>query len=222
MTIKNNIDDFRSALGSCQLIAVSKTHSVDKIQQAYDAGQRVFGENKVQELIPKYEALPKDIQWHLIGHLQSNKVKYIAPFVALIHSVDSLKLLQEIDKQGKKNNRVISCLLQVHIAKEETKFGLDDREVLELLESGDLNSLQNIRIIGLMGMATLTEDTDQIRREFRSLRELFEKIKMKDLPSNVEMKELSMGMSSDYQIAKEEGSTMVRVGSAIFGNRSLV
>lgn len=219
MTIKKNIEDFQSRLGACKLIAVSKTHPVEKIKEAYEAGQRDFGENKVQELVSKQEVLPKDIQWHLIGHLQSNKVKYIAHFITLIHSVDSLKLLQEIDKQGRKNNRVISCLLQVYIANEETKFGLSEEEVLSILNSAELAALQNVRIIGLMGMATLTENEDQIRNEFGTLRGLFQKIKTNKLPANVEMIELSIGMSSDYTVAKEMGSTMVRVGSSIFGNR---
>lgn len=219
MSIKNNIEDFRARLGTCQLIAVSKTHPVEKIKEAYEAGQRTFGENKVQELVSKQEVLPNDIQWHLIGHLQSNKVKYIAPFIALIHSVDSLKLLQEIDKQGKKNNRIISCLLQVFIANEETKFGLSEEEVLQILKGDELKTLNNVRIVGLMGMATLTENEEQIRTEFQTLSALFQKIKTLSLPTNVEMKELSMGMSSDYHIAKEMGSTMVRVGSSIFGNR---
>jgi PLP dependent protein len=219
MTIKNNIDHFRNALGNCQLVAVSKTHPVEKIQEAYHAGQRIFGENKVQELTGKYEALPKDIQWHLIGHLQSNKVKYIAPFVSLIHSVDSLKLLQEIDKQAKKYDRVIDCLLQVHIASEETKFGFSAAEVLELLASGAIASLTSVRIIGLMGMATLTESEVTIRTEFISLRNLFMTIQAMALPPNITMKELSMGMSSDFEIAVEEGSTLVRIGSSIFGSR---
>ncbi len=209
MSIKRNIDSIVSGLAvGCRLVAVSKTHPASLVQEAYDAGQRIFGENKVQEMVSKYEVLPKDIQWHLIGHLQSNKVKYIAPWVSLIHSVDSAKLAEEIDKQGKKVGRVIPCLLQVHIAKEETKFGFDPNEVLTFLEK---NKLANIEIKGLMGMATLTDDQDQIRREFRGLRALFDRIG--------NLKELSMGMSSDYKIAMEEGSTMVRIGTAIFGTR---
>jgi len=222
MSIKNNILLFQRELAAknCKLIAVSKTHPPESIQEAYDAGQRVFGENKVQELTSKYEVLPKDIQWHLIGHLQTNKVKYIAPFVSLIHSVDSLKLLEEINKQGKKNNRVIHCLLQMHIAQEETKFGLDESELIQLIHSVSISDFSHIKIEGLMGMATLTGNEEQIRKEFRNLKRIFDHQKNTNLPSNVQMKELSMGMSSDYLIAMEEGSTMVRVGTALFGSRS--
>lgn len=222
MSIKNNLQFFLQNLPpDCQLIAVSKTKPVESIQEAYDAGQRVFGENKVQELVPKYEALPKDIQWHLIGHLQSNKVKYIAPFVHLIHSIDSFKLLEEVNKQAVKANRTIACLLQLHIAEEETKFGFSEEEVTDLLASADLQTLNNIQISGLMGMATFTEDLEQIRREFRGLRGLYERLKASSLPANVTMHHLSMGMSSDYRIALEEGSTMIRVGTAIFGDRNI-
>ncbi|HEY9045227.1 MAG TPA: YggS family pyridoxal phosphate-dependent enzyme [Ohtaekwangia sp.] len=221
MSIPTNLDSFRKNLSvNCQLIAVSKTQPVESIREAYDAGQRVFGENKVQELAPKYEALPKDIQWHLIGHLQSNKVKYIASFVHLIHSIDSLKLLEEVNKQAIKVQRTIDCLLQLHIASEETKFGFSEEEVMEMLTSDAFKKLSNIRIIGLMGMATFTENQEQIRREFRGLKSFFEKLKTTALPSTVMMKELSMGMSSDYKIAMEEGSTMIRVGTAIFGHRN--
>lgn len=221
MNIKNNINNFCQNLPSgCKLIAVSKTKPIEKIQEAYYAGQRSFGENKVQELVPKHQALPKDIEWHMIGHLQSNKVKYIAPFVTLIHSVDSVRLLEEINKQGISVNRIIPCLLQVHIAEEETKFGFSEDEVLNLLRVADFKKLQNITIIGLMGMATLTENSNQIRKEFKGLKLFFEKIKSSPLPSGVEMKELSMGMSSDYKIAVAEGSTMIRVGTAIFGERN--
>lgn len=220
MNIKINITNFRQNLPpACKLIAVSKTQPVEKIREAYDAGQRVFGENKAQELVPKHEALPKDIQWHMIGHLQSNKVKYIAPFVHLIHSVDSPKLLEEISKQGVRFNRVIDCLLQVHIAREETKFGFSENEVLALIDSAAFARFTNIRISGLMGMATFTDNHDQVRAEFRSLRNIFETLRSHELPPNVKMTELSMGMSGDYQIAIEEGSTMVRVGTAIFGAR---
>jgi len=209
MSIKTNIESITSGLRpGCRLVAVSKTHPPALIQEAYDAGQRVFGENKVQEMVAKYEALPKDIQWHLIGHLQTNKVKYIAPWVSLIHSVDSSKLAEEIDKQGKKVGRVIPCLLQVHIAKEETKFGFDREELLKFLRESNLD---NVKVEGLMGMASLTDNTDQIRREFKILHDLFVEIG--------NMKELSMGMSGDYKIAMEEGSTMVRIGTAIFGKR---
>lgn len=220
MSIKNNLQFFLQNLPpDCQLIAVSKTKPVEAIREAYDAGQRVFGENKVQELVPKYEALPKDIQWHLIGHLQSNKVKYIAPFVHLIHSIDSFKLLEEVNKQAVKVNRTLSCLLQLHIAEEETKFGFSEDEVKDLLASAELQKLENIQIAGLMGMATFTEDQEQIRREFRGLRALYERLKASSLPPQVMMRHLSMGMSSDYRIAIEEGSTMIRVGTAIFGDR---
>jgi PLP dependent protein len=221
MNIKNNIETLKQSLPNrCRLIAVSKTQPVEKIREAYDAGQRAFGENKAQELTGKYELLPNDIQWHMIGHLQTNKVKYIAPFVHMIHGVDSLKLLQEIDKQGRKNNRVIQCLLQIHIAAEETKFGFSESEVLELVQSGALGNLEFIKIVGIMGMATFTSDSNQVRNEFKTLKSLFERIKLLSLPSNVVLTELSMGMSSDYTIAIEEGSTMIRVGTAIFGERN--
>lgn len=221
MNIENNIKTIKQSLPThCRLIVVSKTQSDVKILEAYRAGQRDFGENKVQELTGKYEALPKDIQWHMIGHLQTNKVKFIVPFVNLIHGVDSLKLLQEIDKQGRKINRVIPCLLQVYIADEETKFGFSEEEIIHLMKSEELQKLSSIKINGLMGMATLTENTEQIRSEFKGLKALFEKIKTLTLPANVEMKDLSMGMSSDYKIAAEEGSTLIRVGTAIFGERN--
>ena len=220
MNIKNNLTNLRQNLPSgCKLIAVSKTMPLEKIMEAYQEGQRLFGENKVQELVPKYEALPKDIIWHMIGHLQSNKVKYIAPFVGMIHSVDSVRLLEEINKQALRTERTIPCLLQVHIAEEETKFGLSPQEVLEFLHSPRPASLTNVKICGLMGMATLTENKDQIRKEFRELKKLFDKLKTAALTDRIEMKELSMGMSGDFRIAIEEGSTMIRVGSAIFGER---
>ena len=220
MNIKNNITKFSQNLPpGAKLIAVSKTKPVEKILEAYHAGQRDFGENKVQELVSKYEEMPKDILWHMIGHLQSNKVKFIAPFVSLIHSVDSMKLLEEINRQGAKANRIIPCLLQVHIAEEESKFGFSDDEVLGILQGEVLPQLYHVSVIGLMGMATLTEDVAEIRKEFRHLKELFERIKSLSLPPNALMRELSMGMSGDFQIALEEGSTMIRVGSAIFGER---
>lgn len=221
MDIKNNIKDFQNSLSAkqCKLVAVSKTKPIEAIKVAYEAGIRVFGENKAQELTDKYEKLPKDILWHMIGHMQRNKVKYIAPFVALIHSVDSLKLLKEINKQARKNNRVISCLLQVHIAKEETKFGLDENELIQLLNDDNLSELKNIKIIGLMGMATFTGDKEQVRNEFKYLKNLFDQLKGNYTTGQVVMEELSMGMSGDYEIAIEEGSTMVRIGSAIFGER---
>ncbi len=222
MDIKSNIKDLLSELqdSKAKLIVVSKTQHIDKIKEAYDAGHRLFGENKPQELMVKHPVLPQDIEWHMIGHLQTNKVKYIAPFVALIHSVDSIKLLEEINKQGNKAGRIIPCLLQVHIAKEESKFGFDEEEVISLLTGSSLLALKNIKIIGLMGMATFTEDEDAIRIEFRSLKKLFDTLNDRDLPSNVEMKELSMGMSSDYKIALQEGSTYIRIGTAIFGERN--
>lgn len=194
------------------LVAVTKTRPQEDLQALYDFGLRIFGENRVQEMMPKHEALPADIQWHLIGHLQSNKVKYIAPFVELIHSVDSFKLLQEINKQAAKHNRTIACLLQMHIAQEETKFGLDERELFAMLESPELLELENIRIAGLMGMASNTDDMAQVRREFAGLRETFEKLRFW-LP---DIQVLSMGMSNDYRIALEEGSNMVRIGSKLF------
>lgn len=221
MTIHENLTDLAKNLpDSCTLIAVSKTQPVEKILEAYGCGQRAFGENKVQELVSKYEALPKDIFWHMIGHLQTNKVKYIAPFVSLIHSIDSLKLLEEINKQGLKANRVIPCLLQIHIAEEEAKFGFSEQEVIEFLSSSTWNNTKNIQIKGLMGMATLSENEDQVRREFRSLKTLFEKLKSRSLPDQFKMQELSMGMSGDFKIALEEGSTMIRVGASIFGKRN--
>jgi pyridoxal phosphate enzyme (YggS family) len=220
MNIKNNLNNLRQTLpAGCRLIAVSKTQPVEAIEEAYAAGQRVFGENKAQEMVPKYETLPKDIEWHMIGHLQSNKVKYIAPFVHLIHSVDSFKLLEEINKQGVRCKRKISCLLQVHIATEETKFGFSADELKELIHSAKLSALESVQIIGLMGMASFTDDKQLIRKEFQQLRVIFESLKAAPLPGNVQMTELSMGMSGDYPIAIEEGSTMIRVGTAIFGQR---
>jgi|TARA_B110000467_G_C18251911_1_gene440990 PLP dependent protein len=195
------------------LVAVSKTKTQEDILETYAAGQRIFGENKAQELAEKAATLPKDIQWHMIGHLQTKKVKYIAPFVSLIHGVDSLKLLQEINKRAQQNNRTIDCLLQLHIAQESTKFGLNEEEVKSVLEAA--KELDHIRIIGLMGMATFTSDEAQIRKEFSGLKSSFDRLQ-KDKPL---LQTLSMGMSGDYQIAMEEGSTMVRVGSAIFGSR---
>ncbi len=198
------------------LVAVSKTKPNEDLQEAYDAGQRIFGENKVQEMTRKWEELPKDIQWHMIGHVQRNKVKYMASFVSLIHGVDSFKLLKEINKQGKKNHRKIPCLLQIHIAEEDTKFGFDEKELLELVQDKAFLELDHVEIKGLMGMATFTDDKNQIRREFKSLNTLFQRLK-----TNLdELEILSMGMSGDYQIAIEEGSTMVRIGSSIFGARN--
>jgi PLP dependent protein len=203
-----------------KLIAVSKTHPAEAIQEAFEAGQVDFGENKVQEVQDKKPLLTNDIHWHLIGHLQSNKVKYIAPYIHLIHAVDSLKLLEEIDKQGKKNNRIISCLLQVHIAEEETKFGADENDIRQWFANDTLAPFGHIKIKGLMGMASLTDDQAQIKQEFRQLKKLFDECAHYHIKPNTDWKELSMGMSSDYKIALDEGSTMVRIGSAIFGNRT--
>ena len=222
MSVSENIIEFSKELAgtNCKLIAVSKTKPADLILEAYDAGQRDFGENKIQELREKPGQLPDDIRWHMIGHLQTNKVKYIAPFIYLIHAVDSLKLLKEINKHGLKNERTINCLLQVHIAQEEHKFGFDEATLFEMLRSTEFASLQNISIIGVMGMATYTDDKDQIRSEFKYLKIIFDKIQSDfDLP-NINMSEISMGMSDDYSIALEEGSTMIRVGSKIFGARN--
>ncbi|MDH5475947.1 MAG: YggS family pyridoxal phosphate-dependent enzyme [Cyclobacteriaceae bacterium] len=222
MSIENNINTFNSYLSAtdARLVAVSKTKPAALIQEAYDIGVRIFGENKVQELVQKHENLPKDIEWHMIGHLQSNKVKYIAPFVSLIHAVDSMKLLKEINKQALKQDRIIHCLLQIHIADEETKFGLNAEELKTLIHSDALTSLENMKIVGLMGMATNTSDVEKVHLEFRGLKQLFDQLATSNLPTNVTMKELSMGMSGDYQIAIEEGSTLIRVGSAIFGERN--
>ncbi|KAA0992542.1 YggS family pyridoxal phosphate-dependent enzyme [Dyadobacter aurulentus] len=201
-----------------RLVAVTKTKPAEVLREAYEAGAKRFGENKVQEMVAKSEELPGDIAWHMIGHLQSNKVKYIAPFVSLIHSVDSLKLLKEINKEAGKNNRTIECLLQIFIASEETKFGLSEAEAKEIVTSSELADLSNIKIAGLMGMASNTDDTNVIRSEFKGLKALFESFKQYE-NEWVEMRELSMGMSGDYLLAAEEGSTLVRVGSAIFGSR---
>ena len=221
MSITENIEEIKLKLKNTntKLIAVSKTKSKEDILEAYNCGQRLFGENHVQELVEKYENLPKDIEWHIVGHLQSNKVKYIAPFISLIHSVDSLKLLIEINKQAAKNSRVINCLLQIYIADEDTKFGLGYDEVVELLRSEEFAAMQNVKIVGLMGMATNTDKEVQIRTEFKELAVLFAGIKASFFRKVDDFKEVSMGMSSDYEIAAQEGSTMIRVGSTIFGNR---
>ena len=207
-----------------KLIAVSKTKPVELIRQAYDSGQRAFGENKVQELVIKYDALPKDIEWHLIGHLQTNKVKYIAPFVHLIHAVDSIKLLETIHKEGVKNNRIINCLLQIYIAKEDTKFGLDQTELLSLLNYAHEKNLTQVNICGLMGMATFTNNMEQIAKEFTTLNQLFNHLKSNiNLYPALDAKHfntLSMGMSNDYKLAINCGSNMIRVGSVIFGERN--
>lgn len=221
MSIADNIKSLKNETSVIHvtLIAVSKTKSNDEIMEAYDAGQRLFGENMVQELVEKYESLPKDIQWHLIGHLQSNKVKHIAPFITMIQSADSLKLLQEIDKHAQKNNRVIDCLLQVYIADEETKYGLGFDDVIELLRSEEFAALKHVRIRGMMGIATNTESEKQIKEEFYELKTFFDGIKQSYFRKENSFDTLSMGMSSDYKIAIEQGSNMVRLGSTVFGQR---
>lgn len=221
MDIKANLEQVKKSFQNpnCKLIAVSKTKPLADLQAAYAAGIRDFGENKVQEIQAKQPEMPADTRWHMIGHLQSNKIKYIAPFIHLIQGVDSFKLLVEIDKQGKKIDRPIPVLLQIHIATEESKFGFDIEELEVLLSSSEFNDLTHVQIQGLMGMASFTENQDQIRTEFRGLKQLYEDLKKRDLPSFVNLQELSMGMSGDYQIAQEEGSTMVRIGSSIFGAR---
>lgn len=219
--IDENLSKVRATLtDGVRLIAVSKTKPVEDLQEAYDAGQRLFGENKALEMRDKHEALPKDIEWHFIGHLQTNKIKYIIPFVSLIHSIDSLNLLQAVNKEAAKHGRVVDCLLQFHIATEETKFGLDLQEAEALLESAEYAELHNVRIVGVMGMATNTDNRDLIRREFRTLRGYRDELASRYFQGHDEFKEISMGMSGDYDIAMEEGSTLVRVGSAIFGARN--
>jgi hypothetical protein len=221
MSIADNIKRLKKETDPIKvtLIAVSKTKPVEEVQEAYEAGQRLFGENMVQELVEKQEHLPKDIQWHLIGHLQSNKVKYIAQFISMIQSVDSLKLLQEINKHAEKNNRVIDCLLQIYIADEETKYGLGFDEAIELLRSEEMVALKHIRIRGLMGIATNTDNEKQIKDEFYELKTFFDGIKQSYFRKEDSFDTLSMGMSSDYKLAIEQGSTMVRLGSTIFGKR---
>ena len=217
--IKNNLQEIKNQLpDQVTLVAVSKTKPIADIQEAYDAGQRVFGENKIQEMVAKYDALPKDIQWHMIGHLQRNKVKYMAHFVDLIHGVDSFKTLVEIDKQAKKHNRVIKCLLQAHIAEEATKFGLSPEEITQILTSEEFKKLENVEVVGLMGMATFTDNNEQIKTEFTSLKNLFDSLNSDDQNLTI----LSMGMSGDFKIAIENGSTMIRVGSSIFGHRNYI
>jgi pyridoxal phosphate enzyme, yggS family len=220
MSIVDSLASVKATLPrGVKLIAVSKTHSTERILEAYNAGQRAFGENKVQELVPKYEALPKDIEWHLIGHLQRNKVKLVVPFVSLIHSVDSEKLLSAIDQEAEKAEREVKCLIQVHIAEEETKFGFTPDEAFRFFVDKRPAAYKHVRIAGLMGMATLTDDTTRIRKEFSLLHDLFEKVRAEGNVTKEDFSTLSMGMSSDYPIAVESGSTMVRVGSAIFGKR---
>lgn len=217
MPIVTNLNNIKSSLPEhVTLVAVSKTKPNADILEAYNAGQRIFGENKIQEMAEKWEQMPKDIQWHMIGHVQTNKVKYMAPFVSLVHGVDSFKLLKEINKQAAKNNRTIDCLLQVFIAEEETKFGLDEKELNEILISEEFKELKNIKIVGLMGMATFTDNQTQIEKEFKNLKAIFDKLKTE----NYQLNTLSMGMSGDYKLAISCGSTMVRIGSSIFGGRN--
>jgi len=219
MLVKQNLEDFISQVEEgVTLVAVSKTKPNSDILEAYEAGQRIFGENKIQEMVNKYEALPKDIKWHMIGHLQSNKVKYMAHFVDLIHGVDSFKTLKEINKQAKKHDRVINCLLQARIAKEETKFGLEFNEIESILQSNELSELKNIKIVGLMGMASFSSNVEEVSGEFQSLKTLFDKLNQ----SKFALEILSMGMSGDYKLAIEKGSNMIRVGSAIFGARNYI
>lgn len=221
MSIADNLLKYKNELDALgvKLVAVSKNHPAEAVLEAYEAGQRVFGENLVQEMVEKQAQLPQDIEWHLIGHLQTNKVKYIAPFIKLIESVDSLKLLKEIDKQAAKNNRVIDCLLQIYIADEDTKFGLGFDEAIELLRAEEFETLKNVRIVGLMGIATNTALDGQTKAEFEELKVLFDGIKLSFFRKEDSFKEISMGMSADYKIAIEQGSTMVRIGSNIFGKR---
>lgn len=221
MSIKNNLFQIKATIPeNVTLVAVSKTKPVADLMEAYDAGQRIFGENKIQEMTEKWEQMPKDIQWHMIGHVQTNKVKFMAEYVHLIHGVDSLKLLEEINKQGQKHSRVIDCLLQIYIAEEESKFGLDEIELKEILDilQNDKNEMQNIKIVGLMGMATFTDNQNQIKKEFFYLKSLFDKYSPLKT-ENCQMNTISMGMSGDYQLAIACGSTMVRIGSSIFGGR---
>lgn len=217
MSIKENLISILNTLPkSVTLVAVSKTKPIQDLHEAYKEGQRIFGENKVQEMTKKWVKMPKDIEWHMIGHVQRNKVKYMAEYVALVHGVDSPRLLKEINKQAKKHDRTISCLLQVHIAEEESKFGFDEKELLELVKNEEFKENKNVKLVGLMGMASFTDNKDQVRREFNGLKSLYSK--MKDTYKDFSI--LSMGMSGDYQIAIEEGSNMVRIGSSIFGSRN--
>lgn len=220
MSIKNNLHTIKSSLPShVTLVAVSKTKPVAHLMEAYNAGQRIFGENKIQEMAAKHEEMPKDIEWHMIGHVQTNKVKYMAPFVSLVHGVDSLKLLNEINRQAAKHDRIINCLLQMHIAEEETKFGMDEQELNDLLAYDDFRQMENIKVTGLMGMATFTDDEAQIKKEFTYLKTIFDRLQSQPETLNFKPETLSMGMSGDYQFAIDCGSTMVRIGSSIFGQR---
>ena len=217
MDISENIKKYKDELPeNVKLVAISKTKPNEDLMEAYNAGQRILGENKIQEMTDKWEELPKDIEWHMVGHVQRNKVKYMAPFVSLIHAVDSLKLLKEINKRAKQNERTINCLLQIKIADEDSKFGISSEEAREILNSEAYSKMENVKVIGLMGMATFTDDEDQVRSEFKYLKSVFDKFR----DEHPNLKELSMGMSGDYQIAVECGSTMVRIGSSIFGARN--
>lgn len=217
MSIKDNLENIILKIPSkVSLVAVSKTKPINDILEAYRCGQKVFGENKIQELVEKYDKLPKDIEWHMIGHIQRNKVKYMAPFISLVHSVDSYRLIREINKQGKINNRVINCLLQIKIASEESKFGFTEKEATDFLNSEEYESFKNIKIVGLMGMATFTDNQIKINQEFKELKIFYDKVNR----SNNQINKLSMGMSDDYRIAIRNGSTMIRLGSSIFGRRT--
>ena len=219
--IKENLEKIRATMPEgVTLVAVSKTKPVSDIQEAYDAGQRVFGENYPQEMRDKHEVLPADIQWHFIGHLQTNKIKYIIPFVTLIHSIDTANLLEAVDKEARKHNRVVDCLLQFHIALEETKFGLDLDEARQLLDSEAFTQMENVRICGVMGMGTFTDDMEEVRKEFKHLKSIFDSLKQDYFAEQPQFKEISMGMSEDYPVAIEEGATLIRVGSKIFGPRN--
>lgn len=220
MNVQSNIQNLRKDIPpGVKLVCVSKFHPTESIMEAYNAGERIFGESRVQELIAKQPQLPDDIQWHFIGHLQTNKIKFIAPFVSLIHGVDSLKVLRTINTQAKKVDRTVSCLLQVHIADEKTKFGFSEKDLFELLSSDAFKQLTHVSVKGLMGMATFTDDMNQVRNEFKFLKNLFDKVKSEFFLDDENFSELSMGMSQDYQIAIEEGSTMIRIGTSIFGER---
>ena len=220
MSIKSNIKKLiESVHNEVKIVAVSKFHSTDEIMEAYEAGQRIFGESRVQELVQKNEELPKDIEWHFVGGLQRNKVKQIAPFISLIHSVDSERLMREVNKQAAANNRTISCLLQIHVAEEDTKSGFTPDECLQFLSEGVFKEYTHVKLVGIMGMATFTDDEDKVRSEFQELRQLFDKVKLQYFANDSDFKEISMGMTGDYPTAIEEGSTMIRVGTLIFGER---
>ncbi len=221
MTISENLKKFNKELpDNVTLVAVSKTKPTSDLMEAYNAGQRVFGENKIQEMEAKWQEMPKDIEWHMIGHVQRNKVKYMAPFVSLIHAVDSLKLLKEINKEAEKNERTINCLLQIKIAEEDSKFGMEEADALKIFSSEEFKRLQNVKIVGLMGMATFTDDEKQISEEFQKLKKIYDQFRIQSRNFGTELRILSMGMSGDYKVAIENGSNMVRVGSAIFGERN--